>query len=91
MHDAFAMFELKERGACSRSQWSSCCRAAADEEPASSERGEGWEIEAEASPLAGDALEERLSEQVEEGAAGTNSEIAQTCQSSSHSPRNKLL
>lgn len=44
------------------------------------ERGEGWRIEAEASPLEGDALEERLTEQVEEGVAGINSELAQTCE-----------
>lgn len=47
------------------------CRAAPEVAEGSSERGEEWRIEAEASPpTQGDALEERLTEQVEEGTPG---------------------
>lgn len=71
--------------ACRRVQLRTCCNAAPEEDSAVTERGEGWKIEAEASPLEGDALEARLTEQVEEGTAGINPEIAQTCESCSGS------
>ena len=46
-------------------------RAAPEVAESSSERGEEWRIDAEASPpTQGDALEARLTEQVEEGAPG---------------------
>ena len=78
-----AIVILRRVPACRRVQLRTSCKAVPEEESAVTERGEGWKIEAEASPLQGDALEARLTEQVEEGTAGTNPEIAQTCESCS--------